>query len=299
MRKLGAAMIVMVFAASCSMKAPASASATVEVVVAESAWGSLASQLAVGRIQVTSLVANPDADPHDYEPTADDARSLSTARYVIYNGVGYDEWARRIVESNDDPAQTVLDVGALVGASRGANPHRWYFPDDVSKVVDRIVDDYKQIDPADAGALDQRKAGFLTNDLRRYTAAIASIRANYAGVTVGASESLFTGVADAAGLVVATPRSFLTAVSEGVDPTAGDRSTVDAQIGTKSIKVFVVNPQNSTPDVARLVTAARRQGLPVVEFTETLVPRGATFVDWQLAQLRALSDALATAGRGG
>jgi zinc/manganese transport system substrate-binding protein len=244
-------------------------------------------------------VANPDADPHDYEPTADDARAISTARYVIFNGVGYDEWARRIVDSNDDPAQTILDIGALVGANAGDNPHRWYFPDDVRKVVDRIADDLKKIDPAHAATFDQRKADFESNQFKRYTDALDEIRQKYSGVPVGASESLFVGIANGTGLDLATPLSFVNAISEGVDPTVDDKSTVENQIATKAIKVLVFNPQNSTPEVANLVDAARRQGIPVVEFTETLVPQGATFVDWQVAQLTALSNALATASGSG
>jgi zinc/manganese transport system substrate-binding protein len=239
---------------------------------------------------VTSIVSNPDADPHDYEPTADDARTISTAQYVIFNGVGYDEWARRVVDSNASKSQTVLDVGALVGAKAGDNPHRWYFPDDVRKVVDRIVDDYKKIDPARAAAFDANKAAFEANQFNRYTDLITSIRQKHAGIPVGASESLFVGIAEATGLDVVTPSSFTTAISEGVDPSVQDKTTVEEQIATKAIKVFVFNPQNSTPDVAGLVDNARANGIPVVEFTETLV--GATFVDWQAAQLQRLADAL-------
>lgn len=290
--------LVVACATACSTKAPVSASSTVDVVVAESAWGSLAAQLSGGRVHVTSLVTNPDADPHDYEPTADDARAISTARYVIFNGAGYDEWARRIVDSNDDPAQTILDVGALVGAGAGDNPHRWYFPDDVRRVVDRIVDDFKKIDPANAATFDQRKADFEASQFARYTSALAQIRDNYARVPVGASESLFAGIAAATDLDLTTPSSFVNAISEGVDSSVDDKAIVEDQIASKAIKVFVFNPQNSTPDVAELVDSAKRRGIPVVEFTETLVPQGATFVDWQVTQLTALSDALASATSG-
>jgi zinc/manganese transport system substrate-binding protein len=260
------------------------------VVASTSAWGSLAADLGGDLVDVTSIVSNPDADPHDYEPTADDARTITTAKYVIFNGVGYDEWARRVVDSNGDKSQVVLDIGALVGANAGDNPHRWYFPDDVRKVVDRIVEDYKRLDPAKAAAFEQRKADFESQRFNRYTDAIASIRQNHAGVPVGASESLFIGIADATGLHLATPTSFVTAISEGIDPSVQDKSTVEDQIATNAIKVFVFNPQNSTPDIANLVAAAKAKQIPVVEFTETLV--GATFIDWQVTQLQRLADAL-------
>ena len=170
------------------------------MVASTSAWGSLAAQVGGDLVEVTSIVSDPDADPHDYEPTAEDARTISTAKYVILNGVGYDEWARRVVDSNDDQSQLVLDIGALAGANRGDNPHRWYFPDDVRKVVDRFVDDFKRIDPAHAPDFDRRKADFEAQQFTRYTEALDSIRQQHAGEPVGASESLFVPIAEATGL---------------------------------------------------------------------------------------------------
>jgi zinc/manganese transport system substrate-binding protein len=239
---------------------------------------------------VTSIVSRPDADPHDYEPTAEDARTISTAKYVIFNGVGYDEWARRVVDSNANKSQLVLDIGGLVGARAGDNPHRWYFPDDVHKVIERMVADFERIDPGNAPAFEQRKAAFDTQQYATYRTALDGIRQTHANLPVGASESLFAGIAEATGLVVVTPNSFVTAISEGIDPSAQDKSTVEDQIATKAIKVFIFNPQNSTPDIANLVAAATAKQIPVVEFTETLV--GPTFIDWQVTQLQRLAAAL-------
>jgi len=293
MRKLAALALAAVLATACSTGSstnPDGSSSRIRVVATTSAWGSLAAQVGGDLVEVTSIVANPDADPHDYEPTAEDARAISTAKYVIFNGVGYDEWARNVVESNDDKSQLVLDVGALAGVQQGDNPHRWYFPDDVRKVVDRLVEDFKRIDPAHAPDFDRRKADFEAQQLERYTDAIASIRQRHAGEPVGSSESLFVPLADATDLRLATPEAFVNAISEGVDPSLQDKSAVDALIATKSIKAFVFNPQNSTRDIANLVDQAKAAGIPVVEFTETLV--GSTFIDWQVTQLERLADAL-------
>ena len=92
-----------------------------------------------------------------------------------------------------------------------------------------------------------------------------------------------------------TPPTFLTAISEGTDPTAADKTTVDRQISGGQIKVWVFNSQNSTPDVKRITDAARRRGIPVTTITETLVPATASFQDWQSRQLQALAAALARA----
>ena len=116
----------------------------------------------------------------------------------------------------------MLTVGELVGVEQGGNPHRWYSPDDVHRVIERITTDYKRIDPADAAYFDQRKQAYETQDLARYNQLIADIKSKYSGTPIGASESIMTPLAEGLGLRMATPESFLDAISEGVDPTAAD-----------------------------------------------------------------------------
>jgi zinc/manganese transport system substrate-binding protein len=269
------------------------------VVAAEDFWGSIARQLGGDRVTVTSLVANPDTDPHDYEPTPGDGRALASARYVITNGIGYDPWTDKALNANPVAGRTVLKVGDLVGLKAGDNPHRWYSPGDVERVITRITADYQKLKPSESAYFTQQHDAFETTALAEYKATIADIKAKYAGVPIGASESIFAPMADALGLRLVTPASFLTAISEGTDPTAADKATVDRQVASKAIKVFVFNSQNSTPDVQRLVDAARANGVPVTTVTETLSPVGAPFQAWQTGQLKALEAAMAAAAAAG
>ena len=207
------------------------------------------------------------------------------------NGVGYDPWASRLLAASGSGA-VVLDVGDLVGVSAGGNPHRWYSPPDVQRVIAQISADYARLDPADAGFFRLRKARFVSQGLGRYRAEIALIKRRYHGVAVGASEGIFAPLAQAFGLNLLTPPDFLSAISEGTEPTAADKRAVDRQIATRQIKVWVYNSQNSTPDVRRLTDAARVKGIPVATVTETLTPASASFQDWQTQELRALARAL-------
>src|SRR2546429_414264 len=275
--------------------AAGSSTAVISVVAAENFWGSLAEQLGGTHVKVTSVINNPDADPHDYEPAAADSRAVAGAQLVIVNGVGYDAWAGKLVDANPSSARTVLTVGDLVGAKDGDNPHRWYNPDNIRQVIDRITADYKKIDPADAAFFDTQHTTVLNTNLKAYFDTINQIRTSYAGTPVGASESIFAMLAPALGLDLLTPPSFLTAISEGTDPTAADKATIDAQIRTRQIRVYVYNSQNATPDVQAQVNEARQAGIPVTTITETLTPAGASFQDWQVAQLAALERALAQA----
>ncbi len=244
-------------------------------------------------MHVTSIIDNPDADPHDYEPTASDARAVAMADLTLVNGVGYDAWASQLAAANANPARVDLNVGSIVGAGDGANPHRWYDPADVQQVVVSIVAAYTRLDPAGAATFSSLEATFDGSGTAAYRAEVAAIKAAYTGVPVGASESIFAMVAPALGLDLVTPPDFLRAISEGSDPTVADKSTIDEQIRSRAIKVYVYNSQNATPDVQAQIAEAKAAGIPVTTITETMTPATASWQQWQTAQLVALRHALA------
>jgi zinc/manganese transport system substrate-binding protein len=301
-RLIGSGVMVAVagLVCGCATSASSSNSSTstgrvVQVVAAENFWGSLATQLGGSHAQVTSIIDNPNADPHDYEPTASDARTMASSQLALVNGIGYDGWASKLVAANPVSGRTVITVGDVVGIPAGGNPHRWYSPTNVRQVLDAITSAYKRLDPADATYFDQQHQTVLSVNLKDYFDTVAAIKARYAGTPVGASESIFAPLAQALGLRLLTPASFLDAISEGSDPTAADKTAIDRQIQSRQIKVYVYNSQNATPDVQAQVNAARRQGIQVATVTETLTPAGASFQTWQVRQLHDLQQALTKA----
>jgi zinc/manganese transport system substrate-binding protein len=273
----------------------AAAGTPIKVVAAENIWGDLAQHIGGNHVTVRSIINSPDADPHDYEPTPADGKDIAGARLAIVNGVGYDSWATKLVQSNSLPADKVLNVGDVTSHIEGDNPHRWYSPTDVNTVIDTLVADLSKVDAAHAADYQSNAEAYREGDLAKYTDTIASIKSQYAGTPIGASESVVSPMAEALGLRLKTPASFLSAISEGAEPTIADKSTIDAQLKGKQIKVYVYNSQNATPDVNAQLALAKANSIPVVTFTETLTPAGSSFVDWQVAQLNALKAALEAA----
>jgi len=272
-----------------------SSSGKLNVVAAEDFWGSIAEQLGGDRVEVTNIITNPAADPHDYEPTSADARTMAGAQMAIVNGIGYDPWASKLLAANPSSGRTVLTIGDLLGSKEGDNPHQWYSPASVQRVIEQITADYKGADPGHAAYFDQQQHRFETVGLARYHDLISQIRSRYAGTPVGASESIFAALAPSLGLKLLTPTGFLDAISEGTDPTPADKATTDSQIADRQIKVWVYNSQNATPDVQRLNDAAKAAGIPIATVTETMTPEGASFQAWQSRELEGLLAALAKA----
>jgi zinc/manganese transport system substrate-binding protein len=278
----------------CGLSSPVSTGgpAVVQVVAAENFWGSIASQVGGSRVHVTAIIVNPDTDPHAYEAKPDDARSVAQAQYVIANGVGYDPWITKLLDANPVAGRKQLVIGEMLGKKEGDNPHLWYSPAYTNRVIDRITADLKNLDPADAGYFDQQNRTFKTAGLKDYKDVIEKIKRKYSGTPVGATESIFVYLAEPLGLNLITPPEYMKAISEGTDPSAADKATIDQQIAQKQIKVFVFNSQNTTPDVNAYVDKAKAQKIPVTSVTETLSPATLSFQEWQTAQLKSLLVAL-------
>ncbi len=180
---LGAACV-----AGCDKSDPGAGTATggrLQVVAAENFWGSIAAQLGGDRTQVSSIIVNPSTDPHSYEPSAKDARTIAGAKLAIVNGIGYDNWAPKLLAASPLAGRTVLNVGDLLVLKEGDNPHQWYSPASVQKVIAQIVADYDRLDPAGAAYYAQRERTFETVDLANYDKLRQEIRERYAGIAGG------------------------------------------------------------------------------------------------------------------
>ena len=289
---IAAAVAVLAGCGNSTSTAAGGSSGTVQVVAAENFWGSIASQLGGSKVSVHSIIVNPDTDPHSYEPTAADGIALAKSQMAIVNGVGYDRWASQLIDANPSSSRAVLNVGDLLGLKEGDNPHQWYSPSSVARLVAHIVSDYKRLDPKDSAYFDRERGNFETKGLAEYHRLIAEIRSRYRGVPVGYSESIFQPLGRALGLRLSTPYSFAKAIAEGTDVDASDKQTVDAQAQQRRIEVWIYNSQNATPDVQRVNQLARAAHIPIATITETLSPASASFEQWQVDQLQTLQRAL-------
>jgi zinc/manganese transport system substrate-binding protein len=275
----------------------APAGKTLQVVAAENFWGSLVAQIGGSDVTVTTIVTDPNADPHDYEATPADARAISNADYVILNGVGYDPWGDKLAGASNKPGRKILKVADFLGKKEGDNPHLWYKPDYVNKAIGQMEQDLSALDPAHAADYHANYTA-LQQSLAGYQTAIASIKQQYSGVKVGATEDIFVYLTDATGLNLITPPAFIQAVGDGNDPPAQTVATFETQIKTGQVKVLLFNLQTVTPLITSIKKMAEDKKIPIVGMTETVSPTNAKFQDWMGAQVSALQKALQGASQG-
>jgi zinc/manganese transport system substrate-binding protein len=263
----------------------------IQVVAAENFWGSLMQQLGGNRINVTSIVTDPNADPHEYESNAYDARAIANANIVIVNGVGYDDWALKLISANNNPNQTVLNVGDLLGRANGTNPHLWYNPTYVNTTVKQMYLDLVKADPSHASYYAQRYAN-LTASLAQVDGRMAEIKQQFAGTKVASTESIFVYLANATGLDLISPPAFMDAVAEGVDPPVQSVSQFENQLESGNVSVLVYNEQTVTPLTQQIKQIATQYNVTIVGVTETIQPPDVPFQVWMNAELLQLQNAL-------
>jgi zinc/manganese transport system substrate-binding protein len=262
----------------------------VKIVAAENFYGDIAKQIGGDNVAVTSILANPDDDPHLFEASASTARALADAKIVIVNGVDYDPWMEKLLAANKAPARREILVATLAHKKAGDNPHLWYNPETVKAVGNALSVDLAIVDPAHRADYQKAGAAFAAS-LEPVEAKVADMRKKYAGEPVTASEPVFDYMAELLGLKVHNEK-FALAVMNNTEPSASQVAAFEDDLKGHKVKVMLYNAQASEPAVQRLVQMAKDEKIPVVGVSET-EPAGADYQQWMGAQLDALDKALA------
>ncbi len=276
-----------------AMSAPALAD-PVKVVAAENFYGDVAAQIGGANVAVTSILTNPDQDPHLFEASADTAKALADAKLVIVNGVDYDPWMEKLLKAHAAPGRREIVVASIVGRKAGDNPHLWYDPAYVKAAAKAIVADLDAVDPAHKADYDKGEAQFLEL-LKPLDAKIAEMHTKYAGQPVTASEPVFGYQAMLLGLKVHNEK-FALAVMNNTEPSASQVAGFENDLKGHKVKAMLYNAQASEPAVQRLVQMAKDNGVPVVGVSET-EPTNTNYQQWMLGQLDALDTALGGAAK--
>jgi len=269
----------------------ASNGGTINVVAAENVYGNIAAQIGGRHVSVTSILTNPSADPHLFEPGTATGLAVAKAKLVIQNGLGYDAFMTKLEDIPDNGGFDLI-VSAFLGIDGSdANPHLWYDLPRLDFIAYQIADALWHQDPAHKAAYRRGERRFVRSlvPLRRE---VAAIRSRFHGAPVAYTEPVPGYLVAAAGLRNLAPDSFTRPIEDGTEPSPSAVAAMDTLIAKHRIRVLLYNSQAVSPITAQLRDEARKDGIPVVAMTETL-PAHLTFQQWQLGQVRALATALA------
>jgi zinc/manganese transport system substrate-binding protein len=269
---------------------PANKDGIIHIVAAENFYGQVAEHVGGDHVEVISLIDNPGADPHDYEPTPDAARKVAEGDLIIYNGIGYDNWMDNlVVSSSRSKKKTVIQVAEdVMGRENGDNEHVWYDPRTMPKLADALADALSRADAEHANDF-RANAETFKQSLKPFADLVASLK-QAKPVAVEATEPVFGYMLDALNLKVNNVK-FAQAIEEGVDPSPSALGQMQDDLKQKKVKLLIKNKQAESPIVNQLAELARTNGIPVVEVTETM-PAGKHYAEWMIDQLKQVEQAL-------
>ncbi|QSN61789.1 metal ABC transporter solute-binding protein [Caballeronia sp. M1242] len=283
-----------VVAALCIGQSVLAHAAGVPVVAAENFYGDVVRQLGGDHVEVTSILNNPDEDPHLFEASPKTARALQHAALVVYNGADYDPWMDKLLAASKSNGKssgkrTVIVAAHLTGKKSGDNPHLWYDPPTMPAVAKAVSAYLASADPAHKSDYDARLAAFLAS-LKPIDARIAQLKSRYRGVPVTATEPVFGYTADAIGFEMRNQR-FQTAAMNETEPSPADIAAFEKDLRERRVHVLIYNSQATGALTRRLLGIAKDGHVPSISVTETL-PAGKTYQQWMETQLDALAGAL-------
>ncbi|WP_321943472.1 metal ABC transporter solute-binding protein [Paraburkholderia tropica] len=275
----------------------AQADTAIPVVAAENFYGDVVKQIGGANVSVTSILSNPDQDPHLFEASPKTARALQHARVVVYNGADYDPWMSKLLgatqggqRATQGGQRATIVAADLVGKKAGDNPHLWYDPQTMPAVARAVSAALGAADPAHKSVYDANLATFL-GSLKPIDVKVAALRAQYKGVPVTATEPVFGYMSDAIGLDMRNLRFQLAAMND-TEASASDIAAFERDLRERRVHVLIYNSQATEALTRRMLGLAQQSKVPTVSVTETQ-PAGVNFQQWMLTQLDALGKALA------
>jgi zinc/manganese transport system substrate-binding protein len=242
-------------------------------------------------VAVAAIMSNPNTDPHSFEASPSVARTVSAARLVVQNGVGYDSFMDNIEAATQNSARRVITVQKLLGLPDSTpNPHLWYSPRTMPALAAALARALTRMQPA--------HAAYFADNLRRFDAALqpwlaalAAFKTRYPATAVATTEPVGDYMLQAAGTRNLTPWSLQADIMNGVDPAAQDITLQDGLFSGHRVKVFVYNQQVTDTLTQAFKSAALHSGIPVVGVYETM-PAGYSYQRWMLAEVQALQRAV-------
>jgi zinc/manganese transport system substrate-binding protein len=264
-----------------SAAAQTAAPAPVSIVAAENFYGDVAQQIAGPSAQVTSIMSNPNQDPHEFQTDAKTARAVADADIVIYSGIGYDDWMDKLLGVQGKPTRVVINVSSLIGARDGDNPHIWYDP----KTMPALAAKLGEILHAQAAAANFTDS--MTPELNK----IAELKPKCAGMKVTATEPVFGYMAAALGFDMLNYQ-FQIAVMNDTEPSFQQTADYEKSLTSHTAKILFYNSQVTDPVTQRMQTLAKNNNIPVVGVTETQPLEAKSYQDWMLNELAAIEAAL-------
>jgi zinc/manganese transport system substrate-binding protein len=279
---------------ACSSSGPAASSnsGVISAVGAENEYANVLEQIGGKYVTVSSILDNPNTDPHTFEASTSVAHEVSQAELVVQNGVGYDTFMNQIEAASPNPSRKVIVAQHVLGLPDDTpNPHLWYDPKTMPAVAQAMATDLSVLDPSHKSYFQARLSSFDTS-LQPWIATIASFKSKYPGTPVAVTEPVADYLLQAMGANIMTPFVFQADIMNGVDPSPESITQEEGFFTRHQVKVFCYNQQVVDSLTTTIRQTAQSAGVPVVGVYETMPTPGYDYQSWMMAEVSAIQAAV-------
>ena len=273
---------------------PAASGGKIVAVGAENQYASVIAQIGGRYVHATSVLSNPNTDPHTFEASAQVASAISDASLVVQNGLGYDSFMSKLEAASPSSTRIVISAQKALGLPDSTrNPHLWYSPKTMPAVAKSIATALGRLAPSHRAYFAANLAAF-NRSMTTWTDAIAAFTSAHPSVAVATTEPVADYLLEAADTRNLTPWALQAAIMNDTDPAPQDVAIQDALFTANRVKVFLYNQQVTDSITVRYLALAHANQVPVVGVYETMPTDGFTYQTWMEAELAALDRAVST-----
>jgi ABC-type Zn uptake system ZnuABC Zn-binding protein ZnuA len=167
-RLLGSLLAIAAIAAGCVSSTGAGGSdGKLQVVTTTTVLADIVSNVGSDLVSVTSIVPK-NGDAHTFEPRPSDIRTVASAKLLVMNGLGLDDWVIKMIGNAAAEGTPLVQLGVdlpgvqlLPGETAATeNPHLWMDVKYAELYVGRIAAALKAADPAHASTYDANAASY-------------------------------------------------------------------------------------------------------------------------------------------
>ncbi len=267
-------------------------SGVINAIGVENEYANVLSQIGGRYVKVSSILNNPNTDPHTFEASTSVAQEVSQAELIVQNGVGYDAFMNDIESATPNSSRKVIVAQQVLGLPDSTpNPHLWYSPKTMPAVAKVMAADLSELDPIHRAYFEARLQAFDAS-LKPWLSAIAAFKAQYSGTPVATTEPVADYLLTAMGMKNLTPFVFQADIMNGVDPAPQDVTLEDGFFTKHTVKLFCYNQQVIDSLTTSIRQTAQSAGVPVVGVYETMPTPGYDYQSWMLAEVAAIKAAV-------
>lgn len=263
-----------------------------QIVASTNVWGDIAQSIGGDLVHVTSIISDPNKDPHSYEASARDELAVKNADLVVVNDAGYDDFMERLINASGANPHVFRVNSSATSVAPGTNVHFWYSLRAVGEIADDLAAALGHVDEAHAADY-QKNLDVFKEQLTKLSSKAATIAANHPDLSVFATESLAGLMLTDLNIKDITPKDFRSAIENETDVSVKAMAAAINMIESKKVAAVILNEQTSNAQIDKIVAAADDAGVPVIGLSE-LLPAKLRYIDWMDDNLKLLDESLPT-----